>query len=90
MIDIDGWNYFDPGRCGENVGDGRKLCTLDQDGMMWVGIRFWSGGRWLIDGEPQPSTERVLAWRELPSPAKGYWQRGLLIGVELINVPEAD
>ncbi len=74
MIQCDGWNYDDP--VDEGL-DGRKLCTLYSDGMTWVGIRHFAGGRWLNNGEPLRS-ESVIAWRELPQPAKGYWDRGRL------------
>ena len=82
MKDVDGWNYFVPGRNGQEVGDGRKLCTIDHDGMTFVGIRHWSAKHWLSNGEPI-SGETVRAWKELPPPAQGYWQHGLLEGTKI-------
>jgi hypothetical protein len=76
MSESDGWNYT-PTPSGD--GDNRKLCTLEQDGMTWVGIRIWSSqhghGHWEANGEPCPH-EKVIAWQDLPDPARGYWYRG--------------
>lgn len=49
-------------------GDCRKLVTLEVDGMIWVGIRAWSGSTWLKDGVSSRG-EKVLAWQDLPAPA---------------------
>ena len=59
----DGWHDGIPG----NAGDCRKLVTVEKDGMIWVAIRAWNGTEWLNNGAR--SRERVLAWRDLPSPA---------------------
>ena len=71
----DGWHYL-----GNPPGDGdaRKIVTLEQDGMVWVGIRAWhhSGRHWTNNGEPERAN--VLAWRDLHEPAKGRWERGKL------------
>lgn len=60
-------------------GDARKIVTLEQDGMRWVGIRAWHAGQqiWLNNNEPEKAT--VIGWINLPEPARGYWQRGMLI-----------
>lgn len=72
MSENDGWDY------SQNVTgyDGRKLVTLEEDGMIWIGIRAWSGSRWLNNGEPERA--KVIAWRNLPPIARGYWERGEL------------
>ncbi len=49
-------------------GDCRKLVTLEQDGMTWVGIRAWSGIDWLNNGARETAT--VLSWRDLPPPSR--------------------
>ena len=73
--DAEGWHY---GHDPSNEGDGRKLVTLEQDGMVWVGIRHWQPtlGRWVNNGEP--TTEKVIAWQDLPLPARHRFVRGLL------------
>lgn len=73
--DKDGWHY---GHNPSGEGDGRKLVTLDQDGMEWVGIRHWQSAlqRWVNNGEP--IAERVVAWQDLPQPAKHRFVGGLL------------
>ena len=70
----DGWHYA--GDPPEN-GDARKIVTLEQDGMVWVGIRAWNhrGNYWQNNNDPERAT--VKAWRDLDEPAKGYWSRGL-------------
>jgi hypothetical protein len=75
MAEIDGWNYTVPILDG---GDARKIVTLEEDGMIWVGIRAWHGGvgRWLNNNEPERA--KVIAWQELPAPARGWWDRGQL------------
>lgn len=77
MTDEAGWNYTNnPTKEG---GDSRKLCTIDVDGMTFVGIRIWVSGRsrWESNGEPCPH-ENVRAWQDLPEPARGRWYRGKL------------
>lgn len=73
-FEIDGWDYTTK----PSGGDCRKIVTLDLDGMMWVGIRAFDANaqRWLNNSEPETAT--VRAWRELPPPAAGQWDRGSL------------
>jgi hypothetical protein len=77
-FESDGWNYRtkpdDNGNC-------RKLVTLHDHGMMWVGVRAWynTEQRWYNGNEPEHHT--VHAWRELPAPAEGFWQHGQLHGL---------
>jgi hypothetical protein len=59
----EGWNDGMPG----DGGDCRKLVTLENDGMIWVGIRAWNGTDWVNNGVI--FSEKVLAWRDLPQPA---------------------
>ncbi len=71
----DGWYYVgDPPKNG----DARKIVTLEQDGMVWVGIRAWNqrGNFWQNNNEPEK--DHVKAWRDLNEPAEGYWVRGIL------------
>ena len=72
---VDEWCYL-PNEVPE--GDARKFVTLEQDGMVWVGIRAFdhSRQRWLNGGEPERAT--VRAWRHLVEPAKGVWFGGRL------------
>lgn len=73
--DADGWHYGGKPKSG---GDGRKLVTLEQGGMVWVGIRMWTSAheRWVNNGEP--INERVIAWRDIPEPAQYRWVHGRL------------
>ena len=75
MFEADGWNYT--GKPVEGF-DARKIVTLTEGGMVWVGIRAWhgTGGYWMNGGEPERAT--VKAWRNLPEPAAGFWDRGNL------------
>lgn len=59
--------------------DARKLVTLMNDGLVWVGIRAWHHieKRWYNGHEPE--LNQVLAWMDLPDPAKKRWVRGQLI-----------
>lgn len=68
----EGWTDDIPG----DHGDCRKLVTLEQDGMIWVGIRAWNGASWLNNGTLEKA--KVLAWRELPAPA---YSDGLMGGM---------
>ncbi len=64
-------------------GDARKFVTLlDADNMVWVGIRYWhfQERRWYNGNDPEKAT--VIAWANLPQPAKGRWYRGQLIEAE--------
>lgn len=63
--DSDGWHRR--GNPDDN-GDCRKLVTIeDKGGMIWVGIRAWTGADWMNNGMRE--TDKILAWRELPQPA---------------------
>lgn len=71
----DGWDYN--ARLVPE-GDARKLVTLEDGGMTWVGIRAFNHqcGHWVNNGEPERAT--VKCWRDLPEPARGVWVRGIL------------
>lgn len=75
MPEQDGWEY----QAKPNGGDCRKIVTLDQDGMCWVGIRAFNAttGQWLNGGEPERAA--VVAWRDLDQPARGRFVRGKLV-----------
>lgn len=70
----DGWNYWPTVPVPE--GDARKIVTLVEDGMTWVGIRAFnfSARKWMSNNEPERAT--VHAWRDLPAPARGFWSHG--------------
>lgn len=74
--ETDGWNYV--GHPEPNK-DQRKIVTLEQGGMTWVGIRIWndSAKAWFNGSERDTAT--VKAWRDLDQPARGFWDRGQLI-----------
>ncbi len=77
MAEKDGWNYCTRvAGLPEPVGDARKLVTLEQDGMTWVGVRMFNhqNDNWVNNGEP--ARETVTAWRDLPEPARGFWDHG--------------
>jgi hypothetical protein len=67
------WNYSKTPPAG---GDARKLVTLDEDQMRWVGIRAFHSaeGRWYNGNEPERAT--IIAWRDLEAPAKSFYLRG--------------
>lgn len=72
-------------------GDARKLVTLlDDNGMVWVGIRAWhhTEQRWYNGNDPEKTP--VLAWDDLPQPAEGRWSRGQLIGTNPIAANPSD
>jgi len=75
-MSADGWNYDEPDLDG---GDARKFVTLLLDGMVWVGVRYWNNEKrcWYNGNEPEHA--RVLAWRDMPEPAKKRWVRGELV-----------
>ena len=77
MSEPDGWIYI--GQCTPEDGDCRKIVTLEQGGMTWVGIRAYDRARriWLNNGEPEAA--QVIAWRDLPDPATKRWIRGQLL-----------
>jgi hypothetical protein len=71
------WTYTQTPKPGK---DARKIVTLKQDGMVWVGIRAWhNAGRYWMNGH-EPERAHVLAWMDLPEPAPGRWVRGRLVG----------
>jgi hypothetical protein len=74
-----GWNECPP----PEDGDCRKLVTLERDGMIWVGIRAFSGRRWINNG--QSETANVIAWRDLPPPA---YSDGLMVPMSGPTLPE--
>lgn len=59
--------------------DCRHLVTLEEDGMVWVGIRAYDyvNSRWLNNNEPESAN--VLAFMVLPEPANRRWIRGKLV-----------
>ena len=58
--------------------DARHLCTIMQDGMVFVGVRAWDfkHNRWMSNGEP--TGELVIAFMPIPPPARGRWVGGIL------------
>jgi hypothetical protein len=75
MSERDGWTYSRPSQ--DNL-DARRIVTLRQAGMTWIGIRAWNHekGLWMNNSEPELAT--VVAWQMLPEPAKGWYDRGKL------------
>jgi arabinogalactan endo-1,4-beta-galactosidase len=76
MSEKDGWTYD----TSNITGDARKLVTLEQQGMDWVGIRLWNSqdSRWMNASGIGPELANVKAWRDLPQPAQGWHARGIL------------
>jgi hypothetical protein len=74
---FDPWNYFGSSHPKEGD-DARKLVTLLEGGMVWVGIRAYhhTGKYWTNNGEPERA--EVLAWMNLPQPAQKRWAHGIL------------
>lgn len=71
----DGWTYSgNP----EPSKDCRKLVTLRESGMEWIGIRAWNHqeGYWMNNSEPERCD--VLCWRDLPDFPRGFWVSGQL------------
>ena len=70
------WEYLEKPK---PEGDCRKLVTLLDGGMVWVGVRAFNHQqqRWMNNNEPEKVT--VLAWMDLPGPAEKRWVRGCLI-----------
>ena len=77
LSDSLGWLY----RSDIPQGDARKIVSLQQSGMEWVGIRIWNATEqcWYNGNEPLRSDERVLAWMDLPATARRHWVRGKLL-----------
>lgn len=73
----DGWHYADPR--DQDGKDCRKLVSLTQGGMRWLGIRAWhvTGRYWMNGGEPERAT--VEAWRDLPDVPRGFWNSGRFV-----------
>ena len=77
MIEIDGWNYRSKPSENDTNKDARKIVTLSEQGMIWVGIRAWHPrGYWINNGEPERA--EIIAWRDLYEPARGRFYRGIL------------
>lgn len=74
----DGWNY----NGYPKDGDSQKLVTLKDRHYHWIAIRTWDNKSryWMHNGEPERTL--VLAWRDLPEVAKGFWSYGKLYLVE--------
>jgi hypothetical protein len=70
------WEYIEKPK---PEGDCRKIVTLINDGMVWVGIRAFHHQRqqWMNNNEPESA--HVLAWMDLPEPAEKRWVHGQLI-----------
>lgn len=75
-VQMDGWNYNRPQQDNK---DARKFVTLKNGAMRWTGVRAWhhQGQYWMNNGEPCKE-EIVVAWRDLPEPADGFWLNGVL------------
>jgi hypothetical protein len=73
----DGWYYHSP--IHDNYKSPYRLVTLVSGGTRWVAIRFWNHKeqRWEHNGDPELVFD-VVCWRELPEPASGFWDRGVL------------
>lgn len=73
------WNYNKP---VPPNGDARKIVTLSQNGMVWIGIRAFNHNTrgWVNNNEPEIA--RVIAWRDLPQPARGRWEHGRLFPMD--------
>lgn len=76
--DSQGWVH--DGIPVKNGEDSRRLVSLEQDGMSWVGIRSWhsTDGIWYNGSEPEHAT--VRAWQKLPDPTRSFWQGGRFYG----------
>lgn len=62
--------------------DCRKLVTLHQGSMWWIGIRAWnSQGKFWQNGN-DPETASVHAWMDLPDIARSFWDKGVLIDMD--------
>lgn len=83
---LDNWDYKNRGP--KEGGDQRCLCTIEQDGMVYVGVAIWTvlarsnsgevaSGAWLQNGTP--IVGKVLAWQKLPEPARRHWVSGVLV-----------
>lgn len=59
------WRYGVP----PSHGDCRKLVTLEDGAMVWVGIRHWNEMKQSWMSGLHIETARVLGWIDLPSPA---------------------
>lgn len=75
------WHYAAQNRPEPN-GDCRKIVTLLDGGMTWVGIRAYNHERGYWMNNSEPIKEEVLAWMDLPEPASKRWIHGKLIGRE--------
>lgn len=74
VFESDGWCYKHK---PNGQGDCRKLVTLHDRGMAWVGVRAWHDKQgWMNGNEPELHT--IHAWRDLEPPATGFWLSGIL------------
>jgi hypothetical protein len=62
------WNY---GKPPKDEKDCRRLVSIEQDGVQWIGIRAWNHERqcWMDGSGNAPELASVVAWRWLPDPA---------------------
>lgn len=85
-VPVDDWDYQNRGP--KDGGDQRCLCTIQQDGMVYVGVAIWTvsarfnsgavaAGAWFQNGNPLVG--KVVAWRPLPEPARKRWVSGVLV-----------
>ena len=75
ITDSLGWLYREDIR----QGDCRKLVSLRQDGMEWVGIRAWNQKehRWYNGNDPERAD--ILGWMDLPQTVRRHYVRGILV-----------
>lgn len=66
------WHYGKPKR---DEKDCRRLVSMEQHGMQWIGIRAWNHDRqcWMDGSGSEPEQATVVAWQWLPEPA---WLQG--------------
>lgn len=72
----DGWDYTTTPDSGVPEYNPVKLVSFRDS--IEVGIRVWNAWaqQWM-DGNMQ-ETRKILAWKELPQRAQGFWQHGML------------
>ena len=74
---VDLWHYCRNSHPKEGD-DARKIVTLMEDGMIWIGIRTWHNRGWYWMNGSEPERAEVLAWMDLPQPAQKRWVHGIL------------
>ena len=74
-------------------GDARKLVTLQEESMVWVGIRAWNAQQQCWFNGAKRETATVLAWVDLPFPANDaggdpgiFWENDMHARVECIDL----